>query len=72
MSEYSFAVWKMNGLYGLNVFADYESGDYGEFLRYGIGGELQNPFSAFAINYYLPITDDKHTGSSCCIFTKRL
>ena len=49
-------------LYGLNVFADYESGDYGEFLRYGIGGELQNPFSALAVNYYLPITDDKRQG----------
>ena len=49
-------------LYGLNVFADYESGDYGEFLRYGIGGELQNPFSALAANYYLPITDDKQQG----------
>ena len=57
-------------LYGLNVFADYESGDYGEFLRYGIGGELQNPFSAFAINYYLPITDDKHTGSTVAFSQK--
>ena len=49
-------------LYGINVFADYESGKYGEFLRYGIGGELQNPFSALAVNYYLPITDDKRQG----------
>ena len=49
-------------LYGLNVFADYESGKYGEFFRYGIGGELQNPFSALAVNYYLPITDDKRQG----------
>ena len=44
----------------------------GEFLRYGIGGELQNPFSAFAINYYLPITDDKHTGSTVAFSQKVL
>ena len=25
-----------------------KDGKYGEFLRYGIGGELQNPFAAFA------------------------
>ena len=37
-------------LYGINSFADYEDGKYGDFLRYGIGGELQN-------HYYLPITD---------------
>ena len=49
-------------LYGINTFADYESGKYGDFLRYGIGGELQNPFSALAVNYYLPITDDKRQG----------
>ena len=49
-------------LYGINSFADYESGDYGEFLRYGIGGELQNRHLAFAMNYYLPITDDKRQG----------
>ena len=57
-------------LYGLNVFADYESGDYGEFLRYGIGGELQNPFSALAVNYYLPITDDKRQGANVAFSQK--
>ena len=57
-------------LYGINTFADYESGKYGDFLRYGIGGELQNPFAAFAINYYLPITDDKHTGSTVAFSQK--
>ena len=57
-------------LYGINTFADYESGDYGDFLRYGIGGELQNPFSALAVNYYLPITDDKHTGSTVAFSQK--
>ena len=38
----------------LMSFVDYEDGDYGEFLRYGIGGELQNRYAAFAMNYYLP------------------
>ena len=57
-------------LYGINVFADYESGDYGEFFRYGIGGELQNPFSALAVNYYLPITDDKRQGANVAFSQK--
>ena len=49
---------------------DYEKGDYGEFLRYGIGGELQNRYVAFAANLYLPITDDKHTGSTVAFSQK--
>ena len=57
-------------LYGLNVFADYESGKYGDFLRYGIGGELQNSFSALAVNYYLPITDDKRQGANVAFSQK--
>ena len=57
-------------LYGINSFADYEDGDYGEFLRYGIGGELQNPFAAFAMNYYLPITDDKRRGATVAFSQK--
>ena len=57
-------------LYGINTFADYESGKYGDFLRYGIGGELQSPYAAFAANYYLPITDDKHTGSTVAFSQK--
>ena len=57
-------------LYGINTFADYEKGNYGEFLRYGIGGELQNRYASFAINYYLPITDDKHTGSTVAFSQK--
>ena len=43
---------------------------YGEFLRYGIGGELQNPFAAFAMNYYLPITDDKRRGATVAFSQK--
>ena len=57
-------------LYGINSFVDYEDGDYGEFLRYGIGGELQNRYASFAMNYYLPITDDKHTGSTVAFSQK--
>ena len=57
-------------LYGVNTFADYEKGDYGEFLRYGIGGELQNRYVAFAANLYLPITDDKHTVSTVAFSQK--
>ena len=57
-------------LYGINSFADYEDGKYGEFLRYGIGGELQNRFAAFAINYYLPITDDKERGATVAFSQK--
>ena len=57
-------------LYGVNSFMDYEKGDYGEFLRYGIGGELQNRYATFAANLYLPITDDKHTGSTVAFSQK--
>ena len=57
-------------LYGINTFADYESGDYGEFLRYGIGGELQSPYAALAVNYYLPITDDKRQGATVAFSQK--
>ena len=57
-------------LYGINSFVDYESGKYGDFLRYGIGGELQNRYAAFAANLYLPITDDKHKGSTVAFSQK--
>ena len=57
-------------LYGINSFVDYEKGDYGEFLRYGIGGELQNRYVAFAANLYLPITDDKHNGATVAFSQK--
>ena len=57
-------------LYGINTFADYEKGDYGEFLRYGIGGELQNRYVAFAANLYLPITDDKGRGATVAFSQK--
>ena len=57
-------------LYGINSFVDYEKGKYGDFLRYGIGGELQNRYVAFAANLYLPITDDKHNGATVAFSRK--
>ena len=57
-------------LYGINSFADYEDGDYGEFLRYGIGGELQNRHLAFAMNYYFPITDDRRQSATVAFSQK--
>ena len=57
-------------LYGVNTFADYEKGNYGEFLRYGIGGELQNRYASFAMNFYLPITDDKERGATVAFSQK--
>ena len=39
-------------------------------MRYGIGGELQSPYAAFAANYYLPITDDKHNGAQVAFSQK--
>ncbi len=47
-----------NILYGVNAFADYERHQYGDFYRYGIGGEVQNQHIAFGANYYAPLTDD--------------
>ena len=44
---------------GINSFVDYEDGDYGEFYRASIGGEISTSEYSFAANYYLPITDDK-------------
>ena len=55
---------RLASLYGINSFVDYEKGKYGDFLRYGIGGELQNRYATFAANLYLPITDDKHNGAT--------
>ena len=48
----------------INTFADYGTACaswFGGFLRLAFGGEYatDNPFSALAKNYYLPITDDK-------------
>ena len=57
-------------LYGVNVFGDYEKGEYGEFVRYSIGGELQNAFVSFAANYYVPITDERSINSTLVAFSR--
>ena len=51
-------------LYGANLFGDYEKSKYGEFLRYGIGGEVQNAYVSFAANYYAPITNEKSVNNT--------
>ena len=51
-------------LYGANLFGDYEKSKYGEFLRYGIGGELQNSYVSFAANYYAPITNERSVNNT--------
>lgn len=46
-------------LYGVNAFADYENHNYGDFFRYGFGGEVQNRHIKLAANYYIPIDSKK-------------
>ncbi|MGI9338275.1 MAG: inverse autotransporter beta domain-containing protein, partial [Gammaproteobacteria bacterium] len=57
-------------LYGANVFADYEKHDYGNFLRYSIGGELQHSIFALAANYYVPITDNRRVNATVAAFSR--
>ena len=57
-------------LYGANLFGDYEKSKYGEFLRYGIGGEVQNAYVSFAANYYAPITNEKSVNSTLVAFSR--
>ena len=67
-------------LYGINsAFADYEDCKYGDFLRYGIGGELQNRFGGICHKLLsaanscpppmacAPITDDKGRHALCVV-----
>ncbi|MGI9338620.1 MAG: inverse autotransporter beta domain-containing protein, partial [Gammaproteobacteria bacterium] len=49
---------------------DYEDGDYGDFLRYGIGGELSNSVFALAANYYAPQTDDRKINATVAAFSR--
>ena len=51
-------------LYGANLFGDYEKSKYGEFLRYGIGGEVKNAYVSFAANYYAPITNERSVNNT--------
>ena len=55
---------------GINSFVDYEDGDYGEFYRASIGGEISTSEYSFAANYYLPITDDKRGGGKVAFSQK--
>ena len=55
---------------GMNSFVDYEDGDYGEFYRASIGGEISTSEYSFAANYYLPITDDKRGGGKVAFSQK--
>ena len=57
-------------LYGANLFGDYEKSKYGEFLRYGIGGEVKNAYVSFAANYYVPITNEKSVNSTLVAFSR--
>ena len=43
-------------LMGANVFFDYESHDYGDFLRWSYGGEWRGGWGGFYVNRYVPIS----------------
>ena len=50
----------VNGaLAGVNVFADYEDGDDGDFWRWSIGGDVKNRFGELSANHYFAITDSQ-------------
>ncbi len=57
-------------LYGANAFLDYEDGDYGDFSRYGFGGELSHSIFALAANYYIPQTDDRKINATVAAFSR--
>ena len=44
-------------LMGANVFFDYESHDYGDFLRWSYGGEVRGGWGGLFVNRYLAISD---------------
>ena len=53
----------VNGaLAGVNVFADYEDGDDGDFWRWSIGGDVKNRFGELSANHYFAITDAQVVG----------
>ena len=56
--------------YGVNVFADYEKHEYGDFYRYGVGGEIQNRYVGFAANYYIPLTEEQRINSTLVAFSR--
>ncbi|MGI9338615.1 MAG: inverse autotransporter beta domain-containing protein, partial [Gammaproteobacteria bacterium] len=60
-----------NVLYGVNAFADYEDGNYGNFLRYSFGGEIRNTLFAINANYYLPETESRPVGNGARAYSRR-
>ena len=44
-------------LAGVNVFADYEDGDDGDFWRWSVGGDVKNRLGELSANHYFAITD---------------
>lgn len=60
-----------NALYGFNLFADYEDGNHGNFLRYSIGGEVQNTIFALNANYYIPETEGRGIANNERAFSRR-
>ncbi len=59
-----------NALLGVNAFADYHNGNYGDFVRYSIGGEAKNAFVGFDANYYAPLTDEQKVNSTVAAFSR--
>ena len=54
----------VNGaLAGVNVFADYEDGDDGDFWRWSVGGDVKNRFGELSANHYFAITDAQMVGA---------
>ena len=49
-------------LAGVNVFADYEDGDDGDFWRWSVGGDVKNRFGEISANHYFAITDAQMVG----------
>ena len=51
-----------DGLFGANVFADYENNQPGEFARAGLGIEVKDRSYSFAANAYFPVSGGKRMG----------
>ena len=49
-------------LAGVNVFADYEDGDDGDFWRWSVGGDVKNRLGELSANRYFAITDAQVVG----------
>ena len=49
-------------LAGVNVFADYEDGEDGDFWRWSVGGDVKNRLGELSANHYFAITDAQVVG----------